>query len=57
MSYLLRLKEAMPGSLFLSLSLDASRVGRREVLLVAILNQTAGVAGWAPVQAGSGEWG
>ena len=50
LSYLLKSKEVFVGGKHISLSCDASRVGRREILLAAIHSNTKGPSAWCPVQ-------
>ena len=49
--YHLQLKDLFHGCTRLSIALDASRVGRRELLLIALMHNVKGVAAWGPVQA------
>ena len=50
LSYHLKSKAVFVGAKHISLSCDASRAGRREILLAGIHSNTKGPSAWCPVQ-------
>ena len=54
--YLLEAQTVLRGARYLSLTTDASRTGRRELLFICLLDNLQGVAAWAPCEVPRTGW-